>query len=177
MRHNTRAQFLRECLNVQTRNCIEWPYARNTRGYGNLKVEGRWHIASRLLCEWAHGLPPGEQHHAAHSCGNRACVNPQHIRWATPSENGADKLAHGTSARGELCGASRLSEPEVLEIKRQLPLASMRQLARDFGVDPKTIRKIRDGITWAWLEQPKNKSVPPETSHSSPVGQKRGKSQ
>ena len=76
--------------------CLLWPFQISTTGYGRLEVNGKKKIASRYVCELAHGEPPTRQHEAAHSCGNSKCVNPKHLRWATHTENEADKLVHGT---------------------------------------------------------------------------------
>lgn len=36
--------------------------------------------------------------HALHSCNNRGCINPDHLRWGTPSENGLDRRKDGTNS-------------------------------------------------------------------------------
>ena len=49
---------------------------------------------ARLICEETYGPPPSSKYHAAHNTPNGClgfiCVNPAHIRWATPKENQQD---------------------------------------------------------------------------------------
>ena len=79
--------------------CLTWPFARFPDGRAHMN--GR--KPTRVMCEMAHGPAPTPQHEAAHSCGkgHEACINPQHLRWATPVENAADKVVHGTVLEGE----------------------------------------------------------------------------
>lgn len=83
-------------------DCLPWPYSRNENGYGTLYApKGETTVASRAVCELVHGPAPSDTHMAAHSCGkgHEGCVNPKHLRWATPLENSADKVIHGTASR------------------------------------------------------------------------------
>lgn len=79
-----------------TEECVTWPFSKNNDGYGKLKYDNKMRVASRVLCEIVHGDAPTEMHQAAHNCGNGhlACVNPHHLRWATPKENCSDKAIH-----------------------------------------------------------------------------------
>jgi hypothetical protein len=54
----------------------------------------------RMVCEAFHGPAPTLTHHAAHWDGNRKNNIPNNLRWATCSENHADKIRHGTTNRG-----------------------------------------------------------------------------
>jgi hypothetical protein len=66
--------------------CIEWTAGRTTEGYGTLKVDGRARKAHRVSWENANGpIPEGMV--IDHACGNRLCVNVEHLRPRTHSEN------------------------------------------------------------------------------------------
>lgn len=82
--------------------CLTWPFGANQKGYGILRIDGRHNLAHRYVCKLAHGSPPSPRHQAAHGCGkgHLGCVNPYHLRWATPKENSGDRVIHGTSGRG-----------------------------------------------------------------------------
>lgn len=75
--------------------CLPWPFQISTEGYGRLEAGKKKKIASRYICELAHGIAPTPKHEAAHNCGNKVCVNPKHLRWATRQENEDDKIIHG----------------------------------------------------------------------------------
>jgi hypothetical protein len=77
--------------------CFLWMGAVGGRpSYWSPQVwhNGKSKNLARLVCEEAHGLPPTSKHQAAHNtpngCVGSMCVNPQHLRWATGSENTLD---------------------------------------------------------------------------------------
>lgn len=141
-------------LNTKSDECVAWPFARDRNGYGRLHFRGKLSFAHRVMCELAHGEPPTEKHHAAHSCGkgHLGCVNPKHLRWATRVENEADKGCHGTLSRGEYHPQSKLSAANVLEIRQILKNEGASKIAKSFGVQPQTISAIKHRKSWAWLE-------------------------
>lgn len=133
--------------------CLIWPFSRTARGYGQVRL-GKQRQAHRAVCEIVNGKPPTPQHEAAHSCGkgHEGCVTPKHLRWATSAENKADRIIHGTVGRGERNGLAKLTEADVLGIRRLAGSASRREIARRFGVSPANISAIITRATWAWLE-------------------------
>lgn len=70
-------------------DCIVWTGVLNRGGYGRLQVNGRMVLAHRYAYEREHG-PISEGAEVDHTCWNRACVNPEHLRLATRSQNGAN---------------------------------------------------------------------------------------
>ncbi|MFN3836783.1 MAG: hypothetical protein ACK4MI_03625 [Brevundimonas sp.] len=135
-------------------DCLPWPYSRYHTGYGQFTIsEGVNGTASRVMCELAHGAPPTLSHEAAHSCGNghEGCVNPRHLRWATQSQNAADKVRHGTDARGEKQWMSKLTEADVRRIRSLNGKKSQAALAREYDVHPTTISDVMTGRRWGWL--------------------------
>lgn len=139
--------------NHQGDECLIWPFAESD-GYGKCVIDGKGMHANRAMCILAHGEPPTPAHHAAHSCGKgeSGCVHPDHLRWATPAENEADKLIHGTHTRGSRHGAAKLSEADVLEIRRKASIFSQRVIASQHGISRETVRDIINRKRWAWLE-------------------------
>lgn len=69
------------------------------------------------------------------------------LKYGTPTENQADRVAHGTTNRGELCGTAKLSNADVIRIKALLSAGAMAQkdIAAAFGVSQATISSIKHG--------------------------------
>lgn len=83
---------------------------------------------------------------ACHTCDNRWCCNPDHIRNGTAADNARDREMHGKSSVGSGNGCAKLSEMQVKEI-RQSGLRYL-ELATLYAVDKSTIGLIKRGKTW-----------------------------
>ena len=146
-------RFLEENKDYAGDGCLLWPYGKNGAGYGYIWKDGGHRRAHVLMLEMTAGPRPTPEHQAAHTCGNRACVNPQHLRWATHSENQGDRLLHGTHNRGERCGTAKLTEAQVREILALLAQGILqREIGRLYGVGQAQVSRIKIGRTWAHLE-------------------------
>lgn len=130
--------------------CLIWPFKSKSRdGYGYVKWAQKTSRAHRVVCLLAHGYPTSPRLVAAHSCGNRLCVNPLHIRWATCKENQADSLLHGTRARGERMGPAKLTESQVMEIRCLNGVHA--EIAQKYGVSRRLVGLIKNRDVWSWL--------------------------
>lgn len=145
-----REAFLRQHATADTNDCILWPFGLDSDGYGQMQIDGTSMTASRAMCILAHGEPPFPDAQSAHRCTAHACINPNHLRWATVVENHADKRAHGTMAEGERHGRAKLSREAALEVLRGG--TSDVDAARKAGCSEANIRAIRARRTWRCLD-------------------------
>jgi|KBSMisStaDraftv2_1062788.scaffolds.fasta_scaffold93851_4 hypothetical protein len=116
------------------RECLLWPFSVNGRGYGHLGLKGRVLRAHRLILELSKGPPPNATYQAAHSCGVRNCVNPNHLSWKTNGENQQDKRRHGTHFNGGLGARTNLSRSQIAQIRGLRGRVPQDEVAKSFGI-------------------------------------------
>lgn len=147
--------FYNVVMTYQGDDCLTWPYSTDGNGYGNIAFggSGRYAKVHRLACQLVNGPPPTPDYEAAHNCGkgSSGCCNPNHLRWATRSENQMDRVEHGTSNRGSQHGMSKLVEDDVLVIASLKGRMSQSKIAKMFGVSQPNIVAIHKGYRWGWL--------------------------
>lgn len=138
--------------------CRIWPGAK-LNGYPRLNEGRDRRMVHILTCERWYGLrPQGTQ--VAHSCGNKGCWAGEHLRWATPQENCADRDAHGTTAMGEAHGMSTLTADQVTELRQRYEGGgrarrgenTMTALAKEYGVTIATVSNIINRNTWRHVD-------------------------
>lgn len=66
--------------------CWIWTGAKGSTGYGNVSVAGRTCYAHRIAYERYKGLIPRGLD-IDHACGNRLCVNPEHLEAVPRTSN------------------------------------------------------------------------------------------
>lgn len=145
-------RFLKEVAALHSGDgCLVWPFARNSAGYGNIILDGRFRTVSRVVCERVNGLPPSDSYEAAHLCGrgHEGCVSGGHLRWLPPRENQADRYKHGTASVGSQNASAKLSEKEVSEIRSLIGRGiSQPKIAEMFSVSQTLISRIKLGKAW-----------------------------
>jgi hypothetical protein len=70
------------------------------------------------------------------------------LRWSTHKENVAD------DRRGEDNHNAKLTEEQVLEIRKLATYMTRNDIARTYSVVPETIDAIIHRRSWCWLEEP-----------------------
>lgn len=124
--------------------CVLWPFACCTPGYGIFQYEKKRHLAHRFMCEQKNGAPPDADLHAAHSCGNRRCVNPNHLSWKSQSDNQLDRRVHGTRNKTR----TKITALQADQIRKLKGLETSVQTAARYGVTESNVRLIQEGKTW-----------------------------
>lgn len=118
----------------------------NGRGYPVVDIGGKTQSAHRIVLRtWKGDPPPGYQ--GAHEDGNKSNNRITNLAWKSALDNAADKRRHGTQPYGSQIPMAKLDEAQVRAIKG-MPDQTANEVARLFGVSPKTIRDIRYGRTW-----------------------------
>ena len=122
-------------------DCWEWLGARS-KGYGHFSIQKVVHKAHRVACRIAHGPPPKlDDYHGAvvmHTCDNRGCCNPAHLKYGTHADNARDMFAKG---RGATPKNRKLTAAQVQEICTS-PL-SVGEVAKKVGVSSHFASLIR----------------------------------
>lgn len=137
--------------------CVIWRLKCASTRYPKISIARRTEVyAHRFVCQLMWGAAENGDLEVAHSCGNRQCVSPFHLRWATHEENEADKIKHGTRCIGERSPSCRLNETEVLMLLNEFSSGvTQTELAKRYEVTRSTIAAITQGRNWAHIPHPK----------------------
>jgi hypothetical protein len=139
----------------------EWrplkPVVDSETGYARvtLRRDGksiRRYVHALVLEAFIGPCPPGME--CCHGDGVRTNNQRSNLRWDTPRNNQADRIAHGTSNRGSRQHGAKLREsdiPEILAIRKEIPNATMEEIGFLFGVAKTTIQGVLEGRNWGWL--------------------------
>lgn len=160
MKKNPKIAWLTRAVSHKDRTkCWTWPFRiHNNGGYATISLNGMTTNAAQLALIFdGKPKPPFPNNHALHSCkNNRACTNPDHLRWGSNKDNNQDRIKDGHTTKGiatvygSLHGNSILIEKDIKEIKYLLSTQQWKQkdIADLFGVNHRTVSNIHCGIGW-----------------------------
>jgi hypothetical protein len=143
-------EWLETQYDVNEKACWVWK-GYKSRGYGYVRWKGTWKLVHRVY--WllsGRNIPESFEMCHGHGC-SKACFNPEHLKPGTPSENQADRIRDGTDGRGEKCPTAKLTNEQVLAIRKNLTNKTGRELAKEFGVSDNTISSIMLKKTWKYI--------------------------
>jgi len=138
----------------QNNGCWIWQGAVDTRGYGHFRWEGKLTRAHRFAFQMVQGeIPKMPGYHGAivmHTCDNRLCCNPDHLRVGTHADNMADMKAKGRRkgiGTGIENGRAKLTADQVSRIRADT--RGKRTIAPEYGISPAQVQRIRTGQQWS----------------------------
>lgn len=128
-------------------NCTS--HSTNSGGYPEIQRKGKHIVLSRFIYMEMFGKIP-DGHVIRHKCDNRRCINPEHLISGTPRENSRDMVERDRSMYGSRSKSAKLTEEQVLEIKRLLRDTTLtkREIAKGYSVARTTVTAINRGETW-----------------------------
>lgn len=136
---------------VRGAECVEWGMGLQ-RGYAAMNRRGKGKRVHRALLEIVAGVSDLQ---AIHKCGNKPCVNLDHVKYGTAAENREDQFRlKETSAVGEGHVWSRLTAEQVADIRaRYNPGKNRKQgngplLEAEYGLSAGYASQIAKGRTW-----------------------------
>ena len=134
----------------KTSDCWLWTGGKGSFGHGlfTMGSKGRTIGAHRFSYEQTYGsIPDGIA--VCHRCDTPACVRPDHLFLGTRADNSADRDTKDRQAKGQSIGNARLTEDDIRAI-RAAPggWGKIKPLAKQYGVNPRTITSIRHRRLW-----------------------------
>ena len=148
----------------KTKSCWNWIKANRGNGYGAIRINKKTYNTHRISWIIHFGQIPNHLC-VLHTCDNRKCIKPTHLWLGTKTDNNRDMFKKGRNhnlrnylkkypekiARGENSGNSKLTEKQVLEIRRlweKKIVLTKYELAKIFQVDEGNIRGILKRLYW-----------------------------
>lgn len=140
----------------KTKACWIWTGATNHGGYGLLRPGrpgGGGYVRAHRVSWEIHRGPVPDGLCVLHDCpggqDNPACVNPDHLWLGTRVDNHRDRDAKGHSPSGVKNGQAKLTQREVLAIRRDLAAGvTGRVLSSRHGVAEAHISRIKNRSKW-----------------------------
>lgn len=137
--------------------------ATNHSGYQRVslcKSGERKNVFVHRLVLTAFYRPPRENEQTNHINADKADNRLDNLEWVTFEDNVGHALEaglydeHAESARGQKAPASKLTPPDILEIRRRYEGEETQyELADAFGVDQRTISRIVRGEQWGHIKE------------------------
>ncbi len=135
-------------ITADTERCWEWQGAKGRGSYGISSYRNKTITAHRLAWFFVYEEMPKLQ--VLHSCDNRICVNPNHLREGTNQDNVDDKVNRNRQPMGEHHKNAKLTNNDVLQIRQLLSNRVLQvDIAKMFKVSTHTISAIKKGLRWS----------------------------
>ena len=128
--------------------CWTWKAKVSVWGYGRFWFDGKTVQAHRFAVATT-GMAVPAHFDVLHSCDNKLCVNPNHLRIGTHQENMDDGVARGSFPFGERNHNAKMTETVALEIIRLGRAGvSMIEIADRVGVCRSSAYQVLTGQQW-----------------------------
>lgn len=142
------ASFMDKVSPEPNSGCWLWTASLDSRGYGQLTLNGKLFRAHRVSYQMHKGpIPDGL--HVCHACDVPSCCNPDHLFLGTNLENIQDRCKKGRTPAGEKHWMSKLTSQQVAEIRAKLADGrTQKSVAQEYGMSQSHISDIHRRKLW-----------------------------
>lgn len=134
-----------------SKKCWEWTGYLTRCGYPQLTVRPKTYRAHRVSFYlhngyWAKG-------YVLHSCDNRKCVNPNHLREGTHTENMQEMVLRNRQAKGENISTAILDTEKVKQIKMLVKQGKGNaEIAKIYNLKTRHVWTIATNKSWSHVK-------------------------
>lgn len=105
-------------------------------------------LVHRLVAQAFH-KNPNNYRYVCHKDGDKLNNQSENLYWGTAQMNEADKVRHGTNTIGSRNPKAKMTEDDVLEIRKlNKNKMSNRAIAEKYGISPTTVSHIKKRQIW-----------------------------
>ena len=132
----------------KTDTCWLWIGAKIPHGYGRFYFHGKPRYAHRVAMELFNGVSPQPDDLVMHTCDNPPCVNPDHLKIGTQTDNMRDASRKGrivivSDWRGTKNPKAKLTNEQRIALEQDIKLGlPYGIIARKFGVTSVRVGQI-----------------------------------
>lgn len=132
--------------------------AKNSRGYstialmrGSRKSQKSFKVHTLVAAAFLGPRPEDLEVNHKNGVKTDNCID--NLEYVTRTENMRHAWDTGLfqTPRGSKNGRAKLTEKDVLKIRRLIGVKKHKEIAKMFGVAPNTITNIATGLSWGWL--------------------------
>jgi len=135
-----------EKFTVLENGCWQWNAFCNPGGYGMFYFAGKPCLAHRASYDMHYGITDPKVE-IVHSCHNSKCVNPEHLRIDSHSNNCIDTVKNKKQR------TQKITEEQVKEIRIKLKQGiSQKKIADEYNLCQQNVSCIATKKSWWWLE-------------------------
>lgn len=134
--------------------CWPWLGHKSALGYGRIDIRGHGHFLAPRIAYFISTHHDAGHLNVLHKCDNPSCCNPAHLFVGSNQDNVNDREAKGRNKvcnvdnRGIRNRGAKLTETDVISIRREATSSSHDELSRKYSVNRATINRIINGKLW-----------------------------
>lgn len=140
---------------MATTDCIISKFAQANHGYPMCRLGSKSVLHHRLVYCLTQGIKLSaiKGMSVMHTCDNTMCVNPEHLKLGTHTDNMQDKMnkGRGNHKKGEAHGRAIITEEIANKIKELLRADrhECTEIAAMFSITKHVVYNIKRGKTWS----------------------------